>query len=50
MSLPLLGVEEEGQSNISSPSVDNSDVLSLPEENKSNLNLYKAELRSVLPV
>ncbi|XVF15342.1 hypothetical protein REPUB_Repub09cG0143700 [Reevesia pubescens] len=71
MSPPLLGVEEEGQSNISSPcadcisqnglkernylglsdcsSVDSSGVSSLPEDNKSNLNLKATELRLGLP-
>ncbi|OMP06546.1 AUX/IAA protein [Corchorus capsularis] len=72
MSPPLLGVEEEGQSNISSPSVDcisqnglglkernylglsdcssvDSSGVSLPEENKSKLNLKATELRLGLP-
>ena len=73
MSPPLLGVEEEGQSNVSSPSVDcisqnglglkewnylglsdcssvdSSGVLSLPGDNKNNLNLKATELRLGLP-
>ncbi|XP_022740849.1 auxin-responsive protein IAA9 [Durio zibethinus] len=73
MSPPLLGVEEEGQSNVSTPSVDcisqngtglkernylglsdcssvdSSAVSSLPEDNKSNLNLKATELRLGLP-